>query len=156
MPHLSDEERRKLVEAYQRKARANLLEAKAAMGPEPEMRVHSVITRAYYAVYQAANAWMALHGGYPDVPNPKKDNWSHEAVNEHWREILTDLHDDCCVDFPFGADNYYTILKSLRVSVDYGRRHEPSWRDASRAIDAAEQALQGLLQGIKRWEERTS
>ena len=150
MPQLTSENREKMLVSYPRKAWVSLGEAQAAIAQATNdpTKVLVASNRAYYAVYLAANAWMAYKGGYPNLAE-RRNNWSHETVNEHWVTILDQIDKDAGVQADYDGDTIYTKLKALRVRVDYSISSDPTIKDVTDAVDASQRATGWLLKALK-------
>ena len=134
------------IRVYQTKARENLREAKACLAGELP---RAAISRAYYALYQAANAWIA-HKGSASSFDPDWPNSHHEDVEGRWRRILQEIHEDHGVESDFDGDRIYGNLKSLRVRVDYKPKSDPTMEDAKTAVSDAERTVGWLLAALKK------
>jgi uncharacterized protein (UPF0332 family) len=134
------------IQVYQTKARENLREAKDCFASGLG---RAAISRAYYALYQVTNAWIAhkaADAGFdPDWPNAH-----HEDVERRWRTILHEIHEDHRIENDFDGDRIYGRLKSLRVRVDYKPRLDPTMRDAETAVSDSERAVGWLLAALKK------
>ncbi|HEY9722613.1 MAG TPA: hypothetical protein V6D47_11385 [Oscillatoriaceae cyanobacterium] len=162
MPLNTPEEKKRFIDAFTRKARRNLREAAAALivvengdALLSEERYKSAATRAYYALYQAANAWMAYKGGYPNIEQ-RRNNWSHESVAESWGKILVEIHDDFGVESEYDGDRLFMVLKTLRVKIDYGVSTAPSLQDVKIAVETSQRATGWILKALERADEKVS
>lgn len=133
------------IELYQAKARANLAEAQVCLEMQ---QPRAAISRAYYALYQAASAWLA-HTGGDEAFDPARPNGSHDEVEARWREILRELPALGIVPDAEG-ETLYPILNSLRVRVDYKPRWDPNLNDACHAVAAADRAVPWLISALER------
>lgn len=134
------------IRTYQAKARENLSEAQACLVAELP---RATISRAYYALYQAANAWIA-HKGPATSFDPDWPNAHHEDVEGRWRRILHEIHEDHGIEPDFDGDTIYGRLKNLRVRVDYKPRIDPTMKDAETAVSYSERAVGWLLSALKK------
>ena len=134
------------IKVYQEKARENLREAKACLAGELP---RAAISRAYYALYQAANAWIA-HKGAATSFDPDWPNAHHEDVEGRWRGILQEIHKDHGIEPDFDGDTIYGRLKNLRVRVDYKPRTDPTMKDAETAVLYSERTVGWLMAALKK------
>jgi uncharacterized protein (UPF0332 family) len=134
------------IKVYTAKAHANLLEAKSCLAGELP---RAAISRAYYALYQAANAWI-VHKGSAASFDPDWPNAHHEDVEKRWRGILHDIHEDHGIESDFDGDKLYGKLKSLRVRVDYKPKSEPTMDDAETAVFDSDRTVGWLLAALKK------
>ena len=137
-------DRSKFIETYQVKARANLAEAAACVR---QQLPRAAISRAYYALYQAANAWLAD----ADDATPfdeDRPNRGHEEIEARWRLMLDDVHRRAGIEPDFDGDKIYMALKNLRVRVDYKTRLDPTMVDATGAVSDATRAVGWLLSAM--------
>lgn len=101
----------KFVEAYQRKARANLAEATFCLDA---LQPRAAISRAYYALYQAANAWLMYASG-GNAFDPERPNLSHDEIEDRWPGILDEIHVRLGIESDYDGDRIFGMLKGLRV-----------------------------------------
>ena len=138
--------RAKFIEVYQAKARENLREAAACL---KSGLARATISRAYYALYQAASGGVVHRKSDSsfdaDWPNPH-----HEDVDRAWRGILGEIREECGVESDFDGHTIYGALKSLRVRVDYKPRLDPTMEDAETALDGATRAVGWLLTALRK------
>lgn len=139
-------DRSKFITTYQAKARANLAEATACLRSQLP---RAAINRSYYALYQAANAWLVFSGSGPPF-DPDHPNLSHEEVDGQWREILDAIHERFGVEADFDGDRIYGRLKNLRVWVDYKPRLDPTMKDAESAVSASIRAVSWLAAALEK------
>ena len=76
----------------------------------------AAISRAYYSLYQAANAWMKHNSGLEGG----RENWHHEAANRQWKSIVRDLRQVGVTGLGEGDSRPYNRMYSYRVRVDNG------------------------------------
>lgn len=130
---------------YKEKSLANLLEAERCL----DAGLHrAAISRAYYSLYQATNAWMKHKGGYPEITS-NRNNWRHEDVNDSWAKVLGELC-ELGIDPGYDADIIYNTAQSFRVRVDYKTTAEPTAREASKVVDSCKQAVDWLSQALRK------
>jgi hypothetical protein len=134
------------IQVYQTKARDNLREAGACLATGLN---RAAISRAYYALYLTANAWIAHKGTYTRF-DPDRPNLNHEDVEDHWERILRDISEVQGIEPDFDGDSIYGKLKSLRVRVDYKPRTDPTLKDAETAVSDSMRAAGWLLAALKK------
>lgn len=134
------------VEGYLAKSRANLQEAKSCLG---QGFYRAAISRAYYALYQAANAWIEFRGYTPRRQDPYRDGWRHEDVAAVWVHILEELG-KMGVLIDADAAEIYDRVQWYRVMIDYKPRQEPSLQDAKKVVDDVDRGLGFLYKGFER------
>lgn len=139
-------DRSKFTETYQAKARANLAEAAACLHHQLP---RATISRSYYALYQAANAWLSKTDGATAF-DAERPNRSHEEIEGRWRQVLGDIQRRAGIQPDFDGDKIYTALKSMRVRVDYKSRLDPTMDDAADAVAQATRAVGWLLSALKK------
>lgn len=131
------------IQRYKEKAEANLAVAQSLD------REHSTaINRAYYALYQAANAWMKLKG-YAGSDRDRA-NWRHEEVSSNWDKILRQIENlnPGLIDHD-GAVLYRKILE-YRVLVDYKAAPPPSAKEAATIVSDAVRATGWVLAALRK------
>lgn len=123
------------IQAYRGKAIENLREAQACVeAGQPR----AAITRSYYAVYQAANAWVVQHADKfdPDWPNAK-----HDELEREWRRVLLQIDQKQGVKADVDGVFIYGTLKRMRVQVDYKTEGDPGIEQARKAVASATRAV---------------
>ena len=132
------------IKRYKEKAEANLAVAKKLRATE----FSAAINRAYYALYQAANAWMKLKG-YAGSDRDR-ENWRHEEVSSNWEKILGQLEklNPGLVDHD-GPILYRKIME-FRVLVDYKAAPPPSAQEAEVIVEDAARATGWLLSVLRK------
>lgn len=128
---------------YIRKAKDNQDEAGVCIARDLP---RAAISRAYYSLYQAANAWMK-HQGYSGIEGDR-DNWHHEAVNRQWKKIVRDLQRLGVSAADDRDSRLYNRMYSYRVRVDYKAESDPTRHEARLVVTACEAAVGWLLEGL--------
>lgn len=134
----------KFVRAYIEKARNSLAEAEICKANDAH---RACVTRSYYALYHASNAWMK-HRNFPGVPGGRP-NWRHEDVSSNWTRVLEETSGHG-VQWEFDAPSLYNALQGMRVVVDYKARPAPKPRDAEDAFQSAKSAVDRILTVLKK------
>lgn len=133
------------IAAFKRKAATSLAEAKACLEAGS---ISAAVSRAYYGLYQAANAWMALRGYSRDDREAQRRNWRHETVAGQWRRILEEVEKVLgagAVDFDGPA--IYKAVQDVRIQSDYKTRVVTK-AEADLQIGDAERACNWLLSAL--------
>ncbi len=134
------------IEMYQVKARANLSEASECLKSQ---QPRAAISRAYYALYQAANAWIA-HSDNGAAFDPGRPNVGHDEVDDLWPGILEEIQLRSGIECDFDGERIFGTLKGLRVRVDYKSGPAPTMSDAESAVSASTRAVTWLLAALKK------
>lgn len=134
---------------YVLKAKNNMDEAEAVVKAGHS---RAGISRGYYALYQAANAWMRLHRY--DGLGRGHENWHHEAVNVRWTAIVKQLR-AMGINHETGADRgsdrrLYNRIYRYRVRVDYKAEADPTLTEAANVVRTCRKAVDWLLEGLAR------
>lgn len=108
----------------------------------------AAISRAYYSLYQAANAWMK-HKGYSGLEGDR-ENWHHEAVNRQWKRIVRDLQRVGVSGLDAGDSRLYNRMYSYRVRVDYKAESDPTRNEAKLVVSSCETAVDCLVEALRK------
>lgn len=134
------------ISAFKRKAATSLEEARACLQTGS---ISAAVSRSYFGLYQAANAWMAWRGYDRDDREAKRRNWRHETVAGQWRKILEEIGKVLgpgVVDFDGPA--IYKAVQDLRIQSDYKLR-EITKVEADSQFKDAERACNWLLAALE-------
>ncbi|MNS20085.1 hypothetical protein D3C72_518170 [compost metagenome] len=128
------------IAKYKLKAQNSLREAEKCL----EVELHrAAIARAYYALYQAANAVMDMLG-YARTDQGRL-NWHHNEVNKNWPSLLEAIGVD-----DFDAETIYNAAQDFRVRIEYQTGPEPNSSDARDCVDDVKRATHWLLGALKK------
>lgn len=133
------------IAEYIRKARDNQVEAGVCIARDLP---RAAISRAYYSLYQAANAWMK-HKGYSGLEGDR-ENWHHEAVNRHWKNVVRDLRRAGVHEADDKDRRLYNRMYSYRVRVDYKAESDPTRQEAKQVVSTCEAAVGWLLDALRK------
>lgn len=133
------------IAAYVAKARSNHNEALHCL---EHGQFRAAISRAYYALYQAANALMKCLG-YPPSSHGRQ-NWRHEEVSNKWPEILEQANNAPGVSVDYDGEDLYDKIQEYRVIVDYKATKEASEREARAIVDDTTRALGWLFGALRK------
>lgn len=128
------------IATYKAKSQNSLSEAEKCL----DVGLHrAAIARAYYALYQAANAVMDM-AGY-DRNDVGRLNWHHNEVNKRWPALLEQMGVD-----DFDAEDIYNAAQDFRVRIEYQTGPEPNSSDARECVEDVKRAVGWLMGALKK------
>lgn len=132
------------IQRYKEKAEANLSVAQSLCKSE----FSTAINRAYYALYQAANAWMKLKG-YAGSDRDRA-NWRHEEVSSNWDKILRQIENLNPGLIDHDGPVLYRKILEYRVLVDYKAAPPPSAKEAATIVGDAARATGWVFAALRK------